>query len=41
MHFGDEAELPAFMQAIREIADASGMEAGQFVRTQGDLYEAN
>jgi hypothetical protein len=36
MHFGGEESLPAFMQAVREIADASVMEAGNVVRTEGN-----
>lgn len=39
MHFGGEESLPAFMQAVREIADASVMEAGNVVRTEGNWYE--
>lgn len=41
MHFDGEETLPAFMKAVREIADESGMEAGNTVMTQGELYEAH
>lgn len=40
MHFGEEADLPAFFQAVKEIAGAGEMPEPVFVRTQGELYEA-
>lgn len=40
MHFGDEADLPGFVQSVSEIAAASEMPAPVAVRTQGELHDA-
>jgi hypothetical protein len=39
-HFGDEADLPNFMQSVANVADKTGMQDRLHVRTMGDLKYA-
>ena len=40
MHFGDESELPDFIDKVSNIADRSGLKHRLSVQTQGDLIHA-